>query len=117
MEILLGILILLSLINSALIFSIGLFLVRLRDRVNMMFADTIEAMGVVHGAIPEMPEIIIDTKVKTWDEKYEEELDYIAKRMREGSGLRDLTDSGVSWGDAPPAPNAANSQDLIIKDV
>lgn len=114
--ILLSVLAVAAILNLILLFNIGLFLVRFRERVNLMFSDALEAMSVVYGAIPEQsPEPII-SKAKTWDEKYEEELEMVAKRIKENSGLKDLSDTSVSWG-APPAPNGANSQDLIIKDI
>ena len=114
--ILLSVLIFISFLNLIFLFYIGLFLVRFKERVNLMFSDALEAMSVVYGAIPEQSVEPVISKAKTWDEKYEEELEMIAKRIKESSGLKDLTDTSVSWG-APPAPNAANSQDLIIKDV
>lgn len=117
--VLLGIIVFLLLLNSIVIFSVGLFLVHLRDRVNSMFVDILEAMSVVHGAIPELPDQPIGgERAKTWDEKYEEELEMLTKRLREGnSGLQDLDEGNkVSWGQ-PPNMNPQNSQDLIIKDV
>ena len=116
MIILLSILVFLTFLNLILLFNIGLFLVRFKERANLMFTDILEAMSVVYGAIPEQLEQPEPTKTKTWDEKYEEELEMIARRVRENSGLKDLSDTGPSWG-VPPAPNAANSDGLIIKDV
>ena len=116
MEIFLITLIVIGFLNLVLLFNIGLFLVRFKDRIDLMFKDGLEAMSVIHGAIPEMTEPVLDNKVKTWDEKYEEELEFISKRMREGSGLKDLEDTGLSWGE-PPAPNLKNSEGLIVRDV
>lgn len=53
---------------------------------------------------------------KTWDEKYEEELESITRRLRGDSGLRDLPNPVLSWGE-PPALNTQNTDGLSIKDI
>jgi hypothetical protein len=101
-----------SLVNLLCLFAIGIFLVRFRDRMNKIFVDFIGAMETM-GAVPITLEKVED-RPKTWDEKYEEELDQMQKRIRANSGLQDLPSPGLSWG-APPALN--NVEGLAIKDV
>lgn len=102
-------------INLVFIFAVGLFLVKFRDRVNAVFGDLIQAMEIMWGAIPDAesfePEIS-----KTWDQKYEEELESINKRLRADSGLKDLSDPGLSWGE-PPSVNIKNADGLSIKNI
>lgn len=107
-----------SLLNLILFIAIGLFLVRFRDRVNNIFSDLIEALEIMWASVPtqvapEQPEV---ERPKTWDEKYEEELKAITQRLRGDSGLRDLPDPVLSWGE-PPALNTKNIDGLSIKDV
>jgi hypothetical protein len=115
--ILLCVLIGLALLNLIVLVVIGAFLVRFRDRTNNIFADLIQAMEVMWGAVPVAPTSEpTETRPKTWDEKYEEELDAMTRRLRADSGLVNLPDPGLSWG-APPAPNAQNEAGMSVKDV
>jgi hypothetical protein len=96
---------------------IGGFLVRFRDRTNKIFADLIEAMEVIWGAVPVAPATEPnEARPKTWDEKYEEELDAMTRRLRADSGLVNLPDPGLSWGE-PPARNVQNEAGMSVKDV
>ena len=98
--------------------AIGVFLVRFRDRFNRMFYDLIETIGVLEES-PSAPIVPVDSDVdrfKTWDEKYEEEIEAISKRLRQNSGLADLPSPVLSWGE-PPAVNLKNQEGLSIKDV
>lgn len=106
-----------SVLNLIFLAAIGLFLVRFRDRVNNIFADLIEALEVMWGAVPvpAAPESEPE-RPKTWDEKYEEELESITRRLRGDSGLRDLPNPVLSWGE-PPALNTQNTDGLSIKDI
>ena len=116
MEILLGVLIVFSLLQLFVTLAIGVFLVRFRDRTNKIFSDLIEAMEIMWGAVPVAPTATPnDNRPKTWDEKYEEELEAMSRRLREQSGLKDLPDQGVSWG-TPPALNTQNAEGLTITD-
>lgn len=117
MEYLLIALFALSLLNSIILIFIGLFLVRFRDRVNNIFVDLIEAMEVIWGAVPvvQSTEPTVE-RAKTWDEKYEEELESITRRLRTDSGLKDLPDPVLSWGE-PPAMNSQNTDGLSIKNI
>jgi hypothetical protein len=106
-----------SFVNLVFLFAISLFLVRFRDRVNNIFADLIEALEVMWGAVPTAaPPEAEPERPKTWDEKYEEELESITRRLRGDSGLRDLPDPVLSWGE-PPALNLQNTDGLSIKDI
>ena len=110
-------LLILSIFNCLLLIAISVFLVRFRDRVNNLFRDLIEAMEVMWGAIPVAPAMEPDIdRPKTWDEKYEEELEAMTRRLRADSGLKDLSDPVLSWGE-PPAINTQNTDGLLIKDV
>jgi hypothetical protein len=106
----------LTVINLLCLIVIGAFLVQFRDRNNKIFSDMIEAMEVMWGATPVVPTAEPnDNRPKTWDEKYEEELDAMTKRLRQDSGLVSLPDPGLSWG-TPPALNPQNAEGLTIKD-
>jgi hypothetical protein len=109
-NILLAILIFLSVINLFAIVGIGAFLVKFKDRVNGMFLDTIDAFETIYNPISPT----VGKKFKTWDEKYEEELEMTRRRIRSESSLQDLPDPTLSWG-APPALTP-NAEGLIIKD-
>lgn len=115
--ILLCILIVISLLNSIVLIGIGAFLVRFRNRTNNIFADLIEAMQLMWGATPPTPTTEPnDNRPKTWDEKYEEELEAMTRRLRTDSGLVSLPDPGLSWGE-PPARNVQSSEGLAVRDV
>jgi len=106
-----------SFINLVFVFAIGIFLVKFRDRVNDVFRDLIQAMEIMWGAVPN--DSSFDPNIersKTWDEKYEEELESINKRLRADSGLKDLSDPVLSWGE-PPSINIKNVDGLSIKNV
>jgi len=107
-----------SFINFVFLCFIGIFLVRFKDRVNNIFADLIEAMEVMWGIMPVAPPVVSDPveRPKTWDEKYEEELEAMTRRLRSDSGLKDLSNPVLSWGE-PPALNPQNTDGLSIKDV
>lgn len=101
-------------LNFILIFFIGAFLVGFRDRVNDMFAELIQA---VESSIKDSPSPLLfenQEKTKTWDEKYEEELESISRRLRTDLGLQDLARSTVSYAE-PPAPNIQSREGLTIK--
>jgi hypothetical protein len=106
----------LVILNLILIFFIGAFLVGFRDKVNDMFAELIQA---IESSIEHMPNPVVfenQEKTKTWDEKYEEELDSFSRRLKIDTGLQDLSRlSTVSYAE-PPAPNIQNRDGLIIKD-
>lgn len=118
MELLLGIILVFCILNLLFLVAIGAFLVRFRDRINNIFSDLIQAMEVMWGSMPVTP---TQTEAqaerpKTWDEKYEKELESMSRRLREEeSGLKDLERQGLSWG-APPALNPQNAEGLNIKD-
>jgi len=115
--VLLCILIAISLLNSVFLIVIGANLVRFRNRTDNIFADLIEAMEVMWGAVPVTPtKEPNDVRPKTWDEKYEEELDAMTRRLRTDSGLVSLPDPGLSWGE-PPARNPMNAAGMSVKDV
>lgn len=80
--------------NITLMFFIGVYLVRMNDRINKMMIELIEIISSFDSSVPN-----VDVKQKTWDEKYEDELENISRRFRQNSGLLDLP-SGRSY-DAP----------------
>lgn len=112
MNVIVIITLILTILNTILMFGLVLFIVRFRDRMNDIFSDIINALEISFGAIPSMNK---QDSPKTWDEKYEEDLERLAQLRKQNSGLTDLTESGLSWG-SPPAFNTANAKDLIIKD-
>jgi len=107
--------IMLVVLNFMLIFFIGVFLVNFRDRVNDMFAELIQ---VIESSIKDSPSPLIfenQEKTKTWDEKYEEELESISRRLKIDTGLQNLSPpTTISYAE-PPAPNIQNREGLIIR--
>lgn len=108
-------LVIISIINLVIVIAIGRFIVLFRDRVDSIISDLIKAMEFMWGAIPieTTSETTVD-RAKTWDEKYEEELEAMNRRLQ--SGLDDLPSPVLSWG-SPPAMNPQKADGLSIKDV
>lgn len=79
-------LMIISLINLMLLFFMGAFIVRMNDKFTQMFSELIKIYSVVPTDLPENDQI----RPKSWDEKYEEDIESIAKRIRTQSGLSDL---------------------------
>lgn len=114
-NILLSVLIFLVSVNLILTVAIGLFLVQFRQSVIALFGDFADLLEQLFGTIP-TPTVETVDRQKTWDEKYEEELEMASRRLKENSGLQDLPMSqDVSWG-SPPALNPDNAKGLTIKD-
>lgn len=99
-----------ALINLILLFFVGIFLVRMQDRFNSMIADLAE---IIENFLY-IPQPMVDKNIKTWDEKFEDQVE--KNRLRAGldSGLKDLEKPTISWGQ-PPAPNDKNTEGLIVK--
>lgn len=115
MNIVLGVLIVLVSLNLILTIVIGAFLVQFRQSVNRLFGDFVDVLEDLFGTIPAAP-VHIEDRAKTWDEKYEEELAIAAMRLKENSGLKDLSmDQELSWG-TPPALNPKNAEGLTIEE-
>ena len=74
--------------NLLLLYFLGTYLVRMNDSLRRMFADLVDALGR-ETTIPQ------DEMAKSWDQKYEEELEAFAKRMRYDSGLLDIDGKSV----------------------
>lgn len=114
-NILLSVLIFLATVNLIVLFVIGAFLVQFRRNIVSMFGDFADLLEQLFGTIP-TPTVETNDRNKTWDEKYEEELEMAARRLKENSGLQDLPMSQeLSWG-APPALNPVNAKGLTIQD-
>lgn len=64
----------------------GAFIVRMNDKFTQMFSELIKIYSVPPVEPPENDQI----RSKSWDEKYEEDIESIAKRIRIQSGLSDL---------------------------
>ena len=75
-------------INLVFLFFIGIFLVRMNDRFDNMFAELVEIISDSPSAVPPSAK-----KSQTWDEKYEMELESVQRRLRIDSGLSDLPNS------------------------
>lgn len=73
-------------VNLVFLFFIGVFLVRMNDRFDKMFAELVEIISDSPSALPPST----TKKSQTWDEKYEREMEMIARRMRGESALDDL---------------------------
>lgn len=101
------IILIISILNFVLLISIGFYLVRLKERINGIFSDLFtDFLGRPEPVLP-------DKRPKSWDQKYEESLEYIASFSKNDSGLKDLPEKmDVSWG-VPPAPKKI--PDLIIQ--
>jgi hypothetical protein len=99
--ILIFILIAISTANLICIFVLGAFIVKFRERLDGIFSDLLEMAETMWGAIP-ASQPVVASKLKTWDQKYEEELENIQRRLRGDSGLLDLpTPGGLSSGEIP----------------
>jgi hypothetical protein len=96
------ILVLLLVIGGFLVY-LGLFLVRRESIQKQFFQELLDAIEEM-GNIPLTPVITSQERPKTWEEKYEEELNEIQKRLKTDPGLVDLDEIKTSWG-RPPAPN------------
>ena len=95
-------------LNLAMLVVVGAFLVQFRERVNVIFGDLIDAIETL------MQKNFSSSEKKfypkTWDEKYEYELNLASSRM--SSNLQDLPDPTISWGN-PPKP--VSQEGLVIK--
>lgn len=109
--VLISITLFISIVNLVFLVAIGAFVVRFKDYYKATFSDLIDSIESLSGQ-----EIVpVSRDSKTWDQKYEEDLEKIARKTREISGLTDLPDPTVSWG-VPPAANPENTKGLTIKD-
>jgi hypothetical protein len=79
-------LMIISLTNLVLLFFMGAFIVRMNDKFTQMFSDLIKIYSDSPVEPPENDQI----RSKSWDEKYEEDIESITKRIRIQSGLSDL---------------------------
>lgn len=90
MEIVLGCLIFLQIIQLFILVYIGAFIYKFKKDIASLFIDLLELMAPV-----EKKEPLEKEKNKTWDQKYEEEL-LIKEKMRNlNSGLQDVPNSRV----------------------
>lgn len=104
---------LISLISLTLTFFLAVYVVRSMDKTTMMIRDLSSILSE-----PLATEMLTNSNsesaIKTWDQKYEEELEMIQRRLRQASGLADLPIS--SSYNAPPAPNSQAAEGLKIVD-
>ena len=98
-------------LNLVIFYFIGLYLVRMNDRISGMIQNLAEIVIEQSGV---MPPTQAEETAKTWDQKYEEEIESFTKRLRQTSGLVDL-EGNASYA-APPAPNPRNADGLTIRD-
>lgn len=87
-NILLSVVIGLLIINLILYFYLSVFIVRMSDRFNSLFSELIQVIASTESTSVVPP--VTANKPKTWDEKYEMELEMISRRMRQDSGLSDI---------------------------
>lgn len=77
----------LSLANLLLLYFLGTYIVRMNEGNKQMLAELIDVLDRDRV----LPQSVSDEVAgKSWDQKYEEELDAFARRMRYQSGLLDL---------------------------
>lgn len=89
-----------SFLNLLILVVIGAFLVQFRERVNGLFKDFINVIENLFSS--SSSDVKNEVHIpRTWDEKYEHELLLQSRRM--SSGLQDLPDPTVSWGQPPQA--------------
>lgn len=67
--------------NSVVLFFVAAFMVKLRDDLKQSIADMID----ISNETQQVP----GTKGKTWDQKFEEEIEEIQRRSRQDRGLVD----------------------------
>lgn len=97
--------------NLVITIFLAIFLVNLKDSLKEFFSDFVEALS---GFEPPAPVVIKEERQKTWDEKWELHLEELERRRRAESGLQDLPDPTVNWGQ-PPAPPPAEDG-FVVKD-
>ena len=105
-----------NLISIFIMIFLGAFLVKFRDRMNQMFSDFLAVLKEPFSSEAPPASNEENQESRTWDEKYERELEAIQKRLRAETNLINLPDPVVSYGQ-PPAPNLSNLKDLNVKDV
>jgi hypothetical protein len=101
----------LGFLNLALLFFLGTFIVRMNERLNSILTDLVGAIGSSMATVPPDDS---DVQQKTWDQKFEEEIDAATRRMRATSNLKDLP-VGVSY-EAQNTLNKKANDGLIIID-
>ena len=74
-------------INTIILIYIAAFLVNTRKLQGEFYFDLLNLME-----IPQVPLPPEDSSKKTWDERYEEEMEEYVKKLRPDSGLKDLSD-------------------------
>lgn len=100
--------------SFVLLFFVAAFLVQFRNFVREFFSDLV---NMIAGIEPPEPVVVKDeSKTKTWDEKFEEELAERERRMRDelGGGLLDIDRPKENYA-APAAPNIQNQSGLIVR--
>lgn len=68
--------------NSVILFFVGAFVVKLRDDMRQFMSDMVDLAS--QDAQPAQP-----LRSKTWDQKFEEEIDELQRRSRQDRGLVD----------------------------
>lgn len=87
----------LGFVNLIILVGLAIFLVRLREFVKdvisvMTGMDDEDDDEYEDDVEPAVPANSLSSRPKTWDEKYEEELDAVQRRMREERGQSSLVD-------------------------
>ena len=102
-----------SLIILTLTFFLAVYVVRSMDKTTMMIRElsSILSEPLLSQSAADVDQ---DPNIKTWDQKYEEELEMIQRRIRQVSGLTDLRENNSY--NAPPAPNSQAAENLKIVD-
>lgn len=87
-NILLSIVIFLLIVNLTLYFFLSVYIVRMNNRFDSLISELIQLISL-NDSEPVVPPAPVN-KPKTWDEKYEMEIEMTSRRMRQDSGLADI---------------------------
>ena len=85
-------------LNLIVLFFIGLHLIQFKERVIGILSDLIDFQ---EKELPASPLSLEKNEPKTWDEKYEKELEVLYNRIRSNSGLKEVP---VGWGSSEDKP-------------
>jgi hypothetical protein len=88
-------------LNFILTFFLGVFVVRSAERTSSMIGDLANMVMIEPVAQPQPTPN--EPRPRTWDEKYEDELDAFQRRLRQSTNLADL-DTGPALAIPPATP-------------
>lgn len=102
-------------VNSVVLVFLAARIVRAEERQREFFGDVVNVMEDITEEAP--PPVVEDlpknTKNKTWDEKYEEEMAAIDRYRIKQAGLMDLPGPKADYGEGPAA---TKQEGLTVRD-